>query len=411
MRTLLLAGAAALAICGLAWATGYQDFNLGISAGNRDDGDTALQALTHALQAADLPQHLRAATLVARGRVYASKKQYDAAIADFTAALRVRPDYQEAYVNRAAVYAENHHFAEAIADTSSLIHANPYDLDAYVNRLILFDQVGRYDDAISDCTTILNLWPRIPVEINPSPQAPIYWLRGNFYRVTGQYDLAIADDGTAIAMNNKLAAAFADRGRAHMLKGQFGEAGADLDQALSRSAEDITSRGSLVGGVDFRVHPDPASITWNKGFAEWDMGQFDAAHQSFAQSLAASPKNSYAVLGLAISSTKASSPDNLAKNAASVDLDRWPGPIVALWLGRTSVDHVRAAAAQPGAISIGEKACQLNFYLGEWQLRHNDPVSAHKSLQAAASNCPPDVAEMEAAQVELGRALVADTNL
>jgi tetratricopeptide (TPR) repeat protein len=409
MRTLLLAGAAVLAICGVAWATGYQDFNLGISAGNRDDDDTAVQLLTRALAESDLPQHLKATTYVARGRVFAYRKQYDAAIADFTAALRIRPDYPEAYANRAATFAEYHRFAEAIADDSSLIHLNPYDLDAYMARVTLYDAVGQYADAIADCSTILNLWPKLPIELSPSPQAPIYWLRGSFHRMTGDYDKAIADDGMAIQLNSKLAAAYADRGRARMLKGQFEEAGADLDRAFEHSADDTSARGSIVGGVDFRVHTDAGGVAWNKGFVEWDMGRFDAARASFAQAVNLSPKNPDALLGLAISLTKSSPSDELARDAASADLTRWPGPILAFWLGKSSADQMRAAAEQSG--DAARKRCQANFYLGEWQLRHNDLVSAHNALQAAASDCPPDVVEMEAAQVELGRALVADTNL
>ena len=81
----------------------------------------------------------------------------------------------------------------------------------------------------------------------------------------------------------------------------------------------------------------------------------------------------------------------------------------ALYLGRSTVDQVRAAAELGAQEDIAFQRCAANFYIGEWQLAHNDAVSARISLQAAASGCPPDELELEAAKLELGRMSVAES--
>jgi tetratricopeptide (TPR) repeat protein len=407
MRVFVLASGVMLAACGCAWASGYQDFSLGISAGNRGDNEGAIQALTRALGDPDLPQHLRATAFVARGDAYAAKKQNDAAIADYTAAINLRPDYPEAIAERAVVNSAAHRYPEAVADRSRLIKDNPYDLEAYLDRALLYYAMHQYADEISDCNAILSLWPKISVNVKMTPQGSIYWFRGNAYFLLGQYDQAIADFTTAAELNEKLSVAYADRGVAEMMKGALDEAHSDLDEAVDRSDDNSTTRGSVIGGVDFNVQADASAAGWELGIDEWAMGRFDNAARSFEHALKRSPKNSLAALGLAITFAKSGASENLSGDAASVDLAIWPGPILALWLGKSTADQLRAAADRGGSDGVAQRHCQVNFYLGEWQLAHSDAASAHAALGVAASECPPGVIEKEAAQVELGRMQVA----
>ncbi len=403
MRGFLLAGAIVLGASGAAWATGYQDFNLGISANNRDDSDAAIQSLTRALAEPDLPGHLKSTALVARGDAYSRKKQYDKAIADFTAALAAKPDNAAARADRAKIYADADRYAESIADYSQLIRTDPYQLNLYMSRLFVYAKSSDYADAIADCHAILARWPTQTVELKPPPEALFHWLCGSLYLVQGQYDSTIAEDTEAISLNDDLAAAYGDRGRARLLKGQFKEARDDLKEGLDDSDKPIVSNASLIGGVDLTSKANAAVIAQDMGFCDWNIGRFDRATTSFARALKISAHDAYAVLGLAISNAKNGSTEDLAKDAASVDLGKWPGPVLALWLGKSTPGQVLSLTSQGASSDMDWKKCEANFYIGEWQLAHNDPASARVSLQAAVSNCPPNVDEVEAAQTELGR--------
>ena len=62
-----------------------------------------------------------------RGYAAMERKDYDKAIAEFTEAIRLDPQYDAAYHNRGHVYAERKDYAKAIADFNEAIRLNPQD--------------------------------------------------------------------------------------------------------------------------------------------------------------------------------------------------------------------------------------------------------------------------------------------
>ena len=79
-------------------ASGYALLNAGIAARGRDDPDAAIGFLTQSIAAPDLPQNLLAVAYFDRAEMYAEKEQYDLALADTTAGLKLRSDDYEALV-------------------------------------------------------------------------------------------------------------------------------------------------------------------------------------------------------------------------------------------------------------------------------------------------------------------------
>src|SRR6478752_4298318 len=88
-----------------AGATGFGDFNAGLAWRNRSDPAQAIKSLTLAIGERDLPATLLPVAYVVRGNAYDMQENYDAAIADYTAALALRKDYADAYLDRAATWA------------------------------------------------------------------------------------------------------------------------------------------------------------------------------------------------------------------------------------------------------------------------------------------------------------------
>ncbi|GHU83501.1 hypothetical protein FACS189468_8640 [Spirochaetia bacterium] len=131
-----------------------------------------------------------AAALRERGIEYGKTGEYDLAIADFTAALKI----------------------------------NPKDAYAYCGRGLAYFIKGEYDLAITDLTQAIKLDPKFDGS---------YALRGEAYRMKGQYDAAISDCSEAIRLNPDLDRAYASRGRAYYQTGQTELAVQDLEKAIT----------------------------------------------------------------------------------------------------------------------------------------------------------------------------------
>src|SRR5215510_7369950 len=69
-----------------------------------------------------------------RGVAYQDKHEHDRAIADYTKAIEINPQYGDAYNNRGAAYQDKHKHDRAIADYTKAIEINPQYGDAYLNR-------------------------------------------------------------------------------------------------------------------------------------------------------------------------------------------------------------------------------------------------------------------------------------
>jgi rhomboid protease GluP len=88
----------------------------------------------------------------------------------------------------------------------------------------------------------------------------------------------------------------------------------------------------------------------------------------------------------------------LTHHADQLDLDKWPGPVVRLYLGKATQQDVE----EPASANAGDK-CESDFYIGEWELGLNDHSKALSLLHAAADKCPQNFIEREAAKAEIMR--------
>ena len=69
-----------------------------------------------------------------RGFAYETKKQYDLALADFSQAIKRKPDFVAAYENRGYVFSIKHQYNEAIRDFDQALKLNPRSRFALDNR-------------------------------------------------------------------------------------------------------------------------------------------------------------------------------------------------------------------------------------------------------------------------------------
>jgi tetratricopeptide (TPR) repeat protein len=111
----------------------------------------------------------------------------------------------------------------AVADFTKAIELDPNYLVAYYNRGVAYFDLGQYDVAIMDFTKAMELGLR---------GKGTYHIRGLAYAKQGKYDLAIADFGKALEVDPNDVATYNNRGIAYLLKGQYEHTIKDLTRAI-----------------------------------------------------------------------------------------------------------------------------------------------------------------------------------
>src|SRR5262245_40781315 len=78
-------------------------------------------------------QNTNAEDLLRQGQEYVKQADYERAIAAFTEAIRLKPDYQQAYTGRGLAYADRGQFDPAISDLEQASRLSPNDESAFAN--------------------------------------------------------------------------------------------------------------------------------------------------------------------------------------------------------------------------------------------------------------------------------------
>ena len=114
-----------------------------------------------------------------RGLVCADRQDYQRAIADFSKAIELNPQFAQAYNNRAMAYTLQGDFEKALPDFSKMIEFNPKSAQAYCNRGVVYYHLGL-----------------------------IAYELPNLFRAKNYFEKATHDYETAIALNAKFAEAY-----------------------------------------------------------------------------------------------------------------------------------------------------------------------------------------------------------
>jgi lipoprotein NlpI len=317
--------------------------------------------------------HNRAVAYNNRAGAYANKGDNDRAIADASEAIRLDPKDAFAYNNRAGAYLNKRDNDRAIADASEAIRLDPKDAFAYNNRAGAYASKGDNDRAIADASEAIRLDPK---------DALAYNNRAAAYLNKRDNDRAIADASEAIRLDPNYAIAYNYRGNAYKAKGDYDRAIADYNEAI-------------------RLDPKSSSSYVYRRRLNLYAGSVDKALADLNQASALAPKYAYAALWLDIVSQRNNLPSRLPQTSSQLDMTAWPAPVVRLFMGQMTPGALLAAADDPDAITKKGQVCEANFYIGELSLMKGSKDEATRLFRLAASDCPRDFVEWDAANSEL----------
>jgi tetratricopeptide (TPR) repeat protein len=138
---------------------------------------------------------------------------YGRAIADYSEAMRLKPDYADAYYFRGIAYYGKRDNDRAIADYDQAIRLKPDHAGAYYGRGRAYGRKGDNDRAIADYDQAIRLKPDDADAYAYNNRGWAWHCKGDYARAIGDYDRALQ-----IAPNYKTAAANKARAEAELAK-------------------------------------------------------------------------------------------------------------------------------------------------------------------------------------------------
>jgi tetratricopeptide (TPR) repeat protein len=373
-RTLVI-GISLLSLAGAAIANGPSTFVAGVAASHRHSYDAAITLLTIALGDADLPARQKATAFFERGFDYCETARYNNAVADLSQAIRLDPAHAESWRERAKAYAREGLTEQAIADESHAIELKRNDPSLYSERAMLDLDRRLWREAEADLSVAIGMEPR---------NANLHYVLGHAFRFAGDPVRAVQEETEALDLDPSLIDAHEERAAAYEDVGKYDKALDDFNAKLA--------------------HRDDTQVRFHIGIAEWYLRRYSDSAASFADLLRRIPGESNTVLWLALAKTGLGdrSFDELAQSARAVNFRIWPGPIVALYLEKLKLAQLLAIASTGTPQALAQQRCDVDFYVGEWEL-HANPATAKALFRQTTVACPPDLVVRRAAAFELAR--------
>ena len=141
---------------------------------------------------------------VGLGELYEQVDQFERAVAQFTKAIEITPDYEFALYRRGFCLSMLRKDRECIADFDQVLKLSPNHVNARLFRANSYRDLGEFDKALSDYERTL--------EVDPEYEY-VFLGRGRCYEIMEQFGNAVKDFGRAIEIDGNMASALNDRAR------------------------------------------------------------------------------------------------------------------------------------------------------------------------------------------------------
>jgi len=373
-----------------------------------------------------------------RAGAYTKKGAFELAVADYTELVRLFPRNPYAYYNRAYSYYQLGELERAIADYGEVIGLNPKDQRAYYSRGVTYSRKGDFDLAIADYTRAIELKldpstapsgtetyyrggdlapsdPGPSAQFNPLHRAA-YLARGLAQSKKGNIDGAISDYDATLALDTRYPPAFVYRAGAYRVKHEFGRAMDDCDRAVAFWPKDpnaylcrtftylaMGDPQRAVTACDLAIERAPKAAGQYRicAMAHLQAGSIEQAIARLDQSRELDPKEPYGAIWREIAGWRGNTPATLSEATASLDMTKWPAPIIRLMLGTMTAEELLRAADDPEPVKKKGQICEANFFTAQLAVKRGAKDEARRLFGLALADCPPTFVETQAASAEL----------
>lgn len=157
-----------------------------------------------------------------RGNYFLNNGMINEAIADFTSALKVKPDDGQSYYNRAITYIKVSRWQEALADLDSSIKYNPKFGLSYSNLAFIRYNLKDYNGALEAANKCITINPQLP---------EVYNIRAAVYFSINNLPGAEQDLNKALSLKKDFSDAYKNRGILYMNTNRKSQACSDFQNA------------------------------------------------------------------------------------------------------------------------------------------------------------------------------------
>lgn len=157
-----------------------------------------------------------------RGNYFLNNGMINEAIADFTSALKVKPDDGQSYYNRAITYVKVSRWQEALTDLDSSIKYNPKFALSYSNMAFIRYNLKDYNGALEVANKCITIKPDLP---------EVYNIRAAVYFSINNLPAAEKDLDKALSLKKDFSDAYKNRGILYMNTNRKAQACSDFQNA------------------------------------------------------------------------------------------------------------------------------------------------------------------------------------
>ena len=300
----------------------------------------------------------------------------------------------------------------AFAATALLLLATAASAQPKSDADLCASITGKPDAAIQHCTRAIESG-----KYSGEMLSRLHFNRGIEWGTKNDHDRAIADYDAAIKLSPNFTDALYNRGSAWAHKGESDRAITDYDAALKLNPKDATTiaaravewinKGDYLRAVsdyDAAIGLDAKSgnAIFGRARARYYGGEYKHAAEDMERAAKLEPSE-YTALWLYLARKRGGAGDAEQRLDSETRATRggWPAPVIVLYLGRTDVSSVFAAATDPNAQRQRDQRCEANYYVAEWHLLRGENERALPLLKEARSGCPRDFLEFEGAAAAL----------
>jgi tetratricopeptide (TPR) repeat protein len=229
------------------------------------------------------PISARVTALIASGQQAVLKGDFDSAVRDFSAAIRIDPKYPETYLERGQTFFKLGETERAIADYSAALARDPRHGGVLRARGMAHLYLGKTDLALADLSKAIELGEHDPRTLAPIELFYARRSRGSIYESKQQHDLEIADCTALIEsyahdpmLVEALAANYGNAGAANILARVYRQRASAFARRsiVERAVADLTQAIPLSSDRGYAALIDRSKL--HEGLGRHDLAAADA---------------------------------------------------------------------------------------------------------------------------------------